>query len=96
MITERAIFTVKPGEEDKFEAAVKEAKKFPESVDGFISLKLHRGIESPSVYLLLIEWESVEAHMDGFRDSPKFAEWRGLIGPFFAADVDMEHVTQVI
>lgn len=96
MITERAFFTVKSGEEQQFEAAVKEAKKFPESIDGFISLELHRGIESPSVYLLLIEWESVEAHMVGFRDSPKFAQWRGLIGPFFAADVDMEHVIQVI
>ena len=96
MITERAFFTIKPGEEEQFEAAVKEAKKFPESVDGFISFKLYRGIESPSVYLLLIEWESIKAHEEGFRDSPKFAEWRGLIGPFFAADVDMEHVTQVI
>ena len=96
MITERAFFTIKPGEEEQFEAAVKEAKQFPESIPGFISFELHRGIESPSVYLLLIEWESVEAHMDGFRGSPKFAEWRGLIGPYFAADVDMEHVTRVI
>lgn len=96
MITERAVLTIKPGEEAQFEAAAKEAQKFPASIEGFISFALHRGIESPSVYLLLIEWESVEAHMEGFRDSPKFAQWRGLIGPYFAADVDMEHLTQVI
>jgi heme-degrading monooxygenase HmoA len=96
MITERVIVTVKPGTEEQFEAAVREAQKFPAQIDGFISLELHRGIESPSTFLGLLKWESVEAHEEGFRSSPQFAEWRALIGPYFAADPDMEHVTQVI
>ena len=96
MVTERVIITVKPGTEEQFEAAVREAQKFPAQVEGFISLELHRGIESPSTFLGLLKWDSVEAHEEGFRASPLFGEWRALIGPFFAADPDMEHVTQVI
>lgn len=96
MITERVIITVKPGTEEQFEAVVREAQKIPAQVDGFISLELHRGIESPSTFLGLLKWESVEAHEEGFRASPLFAEWRALIGPFFAADPDMEHYAQVI
>ncbi len=91
MILERAIFAVKAGSEPDFEAAMEEAKEVLGQAQGFRSLRLQRGIEQTSTYLLLIEWDSVEAHMKGFRESDLFVRWRELIGSYFAAPPQVEH-----
>jgi heme-degrading monooxygenase HmoA len=91
MIIERAIFAITPGSEKEFEAAVEEAKEVFSQAGGFQSLKLLRGIEQPSTYLLLIEWDTVEDHMVGFRESELFVRWRELIGSYFAAAPEVEH-----
>ncbi len=91
MILEQAIFQIKPGSEKEFEAALEQAKEVISQAAGFRSLKLLRGIEQPSTYLLLNEWDTVEDHMQGFRESDLFARWRELIGPYFAAAPAVEH-----
>ena len=96
MIVERAIFKIKPGEEQQFQDAVAQAREFPAASRGFRSLRLLRGIESPDTFLLLIEWDSVADHVEGFRDSPAFAKWRELIAPHFETPPDMEHYSQVV
>ena len=91
MILERAIFAVQPGSEQGFEAAMEQAKDVISQAGGFRSFRLQRGIEQPSTYLLLVEWDSVEDHMQGFRESELFVRWRELIGPYFAAPPEVEH-----
>jgi quinol monooxygenase YgiN len=54
-----------------------------------------QGVESPSRFVLLVEWESVEAHEQNFRATEKFKLWRGLIGPHFAGPPNVEHFTDV-
>ena len=66
------------------------------STPGFLGARLTRSIESPSRFVLLIEWESVEAHNVGFRESDRFPLWRALIGPFFDGDPRVEHVDDVL
>jgi heme-degrading monooxygenase HmoA len=95
MIVERAMLHVTPGAEADFEAAFAQSREVVAQADGFRSLRLARGIESPSTYLLLIEWDSVEDHMTGFRESERFAQWRAPIGPYFAQPPDMEHFEPV-
>lgn len=91
MILERAVFAIKPGSEQDFEAAMEQAKEVVAQADGFRSFRLQRGIDRPSTYLLLIEWGTVEDHMQGFRESELFVRWRELIGPHFAAPPEVEH-----
>ena len=91
MILERAIFQVLPGSEQDFEAAVEQAKDVIAQARGFRSLRLQRGVEQPSTYLLLVEWNSVEDHVQGFRESELFVRWRELIGSYFAAPPEVEH-----
>jgi heme-degrading monooxygenase HmoA len=91
MILEQAVFAITPGAEAEFEAAVEAAKEVIAQASGFRSLKLLRGVERPSTYLLLNEWDSVDDHMAGFRESELFVRWRELIGPYFAAPPAMEH-----
>ena len=52
-------------------------------------------IETPTRFVLLVEWDSVEAHEQNFRASDRFAAWRGAIGPFFAQPPHVEHVRDV-
>jgi heme-degrading monooxygenase HmoA len=95
MVLEHALITIRPGQGDAFEAAVTEARAVIASSTGFRTLRLHRGVESPDRYLLLVEWDSLEDHVVGFRESDAFVEWRALIGPFFASPPEVDHVIPV-
>jgi len=58
---------------------------------GFRGYKVNRGVESPERYLLTIYWDTLENHTVDFRQSPAFAQWRAIVGPFFAAPPVVEH-----
>ena len=91
MILEHALITVRPDSHDEFELAVTRARKVISAAPGFRSFALHRGVESPDRYLLLVGWETLEDHTVGFRESPAFAEWRSHIGPFFDGQPEVDH-----
>jgi heme-degrading monooxygenase HmoA len=91
MILEVAIFAIQPAQAAQFESAFTEARKLISAAPGFLSLQLQRCIETEGRYLLLVQWQSVEHHMVGFRGSPQFQRWRALLGPFFAAAPAVEH-----
>ena len=95
MVLEIADFDIRPGTEEQFAAAYLEAKELLAATPGFLSARMTRGIESPSRFVLMIEWQSVEAHVVGFRESERFPRWRELIGPFFAAPPKVEHVADI-
>ncbi|MGO9398681.1 MAG: antibiotic biosynthesis monooxygenase family protein [Xanthobacteraceae bacterium] len=96
MITEIAQIEVKPGMEAEFEAAVKSAAPIFQRAKGCHGMELRRSIEKPSRYRLFVAWETVDDHNVGFRGSPDFQEWRQLVGHYFAAPPDVEHVQQVV
>jgi heme-degrading monooxygenase HmoA len=95
MILEHALLPVKPGEESRFEAAFAEAKAFIASVPGFGRLSLSRCLERPDTYLLLVEWESLEDHTVGFRESSQYEEWRRLLHHFYEPFPVVEHYEQI-
>jgi heme-degrading monooxygenase HmoA len=95
MVLEHALITIKPGAAAEFESAMFHARRVIASSRGFISMELHRGVEEPDRYLLLVEWESLDDHMVGFRESEAFVEWRSLIGPFFESPPVVDHCTTV-
>lgn len=91
MIIETAQIQINDGQDAAFEAALEQAKLVVAQAKGFNGLYVHRGIERPDVYLLALEWETVEDHTVGFRESDLFVQWRALIGPFFAKPPVVEH-----
>ena len=92
MILEIADIRIQPGQQAAFEAAVQlAATTVAVRAKGFQGYKVNRGIESPERYILQIFWDTVEDHTVGFRQGPLFAEWRALIGPFFASPPQVEH-----
>jgi heme-degrading monooxygenase HmoA len=95
MIVEHAEFTIAEADAEKFEAAYAEARELLAQTEGFNWAHMHRGVERPGSYLLLVGWDSVEAHNVNFRESDRFPQWRALIGPYFAAAPTVEHYSEV-
>ncbi|MFB9994132.1 antibiotic biosynthesis monooxygenase family protein [Deinococcus oregonensis] len=82
-ILEVAVLNVVPGQNTEFEAAFRVAQDIISGMDGYVRHTLKRGVERPSEYVLLVWWESLEAHTVGFRGSPQYAEWRALLHHFY-------------
>ena len=91
MILEHAVLDVRPGEEKEFEAAMAKARPLIEATDGFQRMELHRCIETANRYLLLVWWDSVEAHTEGFRGSDRYAEWKAALHKFYDPFPVVEH-----
>jgi heme-degrading monooxygenase HmoA len=92
MIVEVADLRTTPEQADQFAQALRRGvadvlSKSP----GYQRHRVLASQESPGRFLLQVEWDSLEAHTVGFRESPAFAQWRAIIGPFFAAPPVVEH-----
>ncbi len=96
MILELAILDVKPGTEAEFVAAFEEAQKFIMAIEGYKSHSLQKCIEKPGRYVLLVNWQTLEAHTVGFRESPEYAEWKKLLHHFYEPFPTVEHYEKVL
>jgi heme-degrading monooxygenase HmoA len=83
MILECAQLQVKPGQARDFETAFAEARRIIASMRGFHGLELQRCLEREGHYLLLVKWDSVASHEEGFRKSPQYQRWKELLHHFY-------------
>lgn len=97
MILEVADIRIPPGKNAAFDLAI---EKGIETVvckaKGFRGYQVHKGIESPDRYVLLIRWDTLENHTVDFRGGPAFKEWRAIVGPYFASPPQVEHFELVV
>ncbi|MEO5607638.1 MAG: antibiotic biosynthesis monooxygenase family protein [Polaromonas sp.] len=92
MILELVDIRIQPGQQAAFDEAIQRGlDTVIAKAKGFEGYKIHKGIENPERYLLQIFWATLENHTIDFRESPAFAEWRGIVGPFFAGPPTVEH-----
>ncbi len=95
MILEVAMLEVKPGKEREFESAFAVAQEIISSIPGYCSHQLQRCLENGSRYVLLVNWETLEAHTNGFRNSPQYREWKKLLHHFYEPFPVVEHFSVV-
>jgi len=95
VILEAAILSVRPGQAAAFEAAFRQASPLIASIPGYIAHELQKCVESPDRYLLLVRWQTLEAHMVGFRQSPQYQEWKLLLHHFYDPFPTVEHYESV-
>jgi heme-degrading monooxygenase HmoA len=91
MILEAAILDVRPGQEEAFEAAMRNARPLIAATPGFADISVQRCIERPSNYLLLVRWEKLEDHTVGFRQWDRYQEWRKMLHHFYDPFPVVEH-----
>jgi heme-degrading monooxygenase HmoA len=96
LILEIAEIRIAPGQQAAFDEATQRGLTTVAcQAKGFRGWKVNKGIESPERYVLTIFWDTLEDHTIGFRQGPLFAQWRAIVGPFFAAPPVVEHFTLV-
>ena len=94
MILELADIRIQPGQQTAFdEAIVRGITTVIAQAKGFRGWKVNKGLETPERYVLQIFWETLEDHTVHFRGGPLFAQWRAIVGPFFAQPPVVEHFT---
>ncbi len=92
MILELADIRIHPGQQAAFDVAIQRGvNEVISKAKGFQGYKVNKGMESPERYILQIFWETLENHTVDFRQSPAFADWRAIVGPFFAGPPAVEH-----
>jgi heme-degrading monooxygenase HmoA len=96
VITEHALLEVIPGREEEFLGAMERAKTYIAASPGFVSLRVERGIERPSCFLLLAEWQHLEDHTEGFRGSPAYESWRSALHHFYDPFPLVEHFAPAV
>lgn len=96
MIFEIAHIQIKSGTHAGFEAAVTQAVPLFKGAQGCESMRLERSIENGDAYRLVVGWSTLEDHTVHFRGSEAFQTWRALVGDFFAAPPQVEHMQTVV
>jgi heme-degrading monooxygenase HmoA len=91
MILEHALLPVKMGQERAFEQAMRDALPLIAATPGFIKLEVRPCLEAKGKYLLLVAWETLEAHTQGFRGSERYGEWKRRLHHFYEPFPLVEH-----
>jgi quinol monooxygenase YgiN len=89
-VTEKAEIVVVDGRADDFEALLPKALPLLRGAEGCDAVTIARGVEHPGTFLLLVEWDSLQAHLD-FKETTAFGEFVGLVKEFFAAPPGAVH-----
>ena len=96
MFLEFADIRIHAGQQAAFDEAIQRGiATVISKAKGFEGFSVHKGVETPERYILQIRWTTIEDHNVGFRESPAFAAWRAIVGPFFAGPPNVEHYTLV-
>jgi heme-degrading monooxygenase HmoA len=96
VILEHAVLSVKPLELEEFETAFALAQGIIAAAPGFRNLTLSRCLERENGYLLLVEWDRLEDHTEGFRGSAEYWEWSALLHRFDDPFPVVEHYSRVL
>ena len=95
MILEAAPLQVRAGQAAAFEAAFLQAQSLIASMPGYRSHELHRCLERKGFYLLLVRWDTVADHEEGFRKSPQYQEWKRLLHHFYDPFPTVNHFERI-
>jgi heme-degrading monooxygenase HmoA len=95
MVLEVTLIDVLPGREGDFVEAYRVAGPVVAGAPGCRSIRMQRGVEASTRFVLLIEWDSLDAHEHNFRRTDRFAQWRALIGGSLAQPPTVEYFTDV-
>lgn len=95
MILEAAYLRVIAGQTAQFEQAFAAASPLIAATPGYGGHQLQRCLEEPGCYLLLVQWQTLQAHTEDFRNSPRYTQWKELLHRFYDPFPTVQHFEQV-
>ena len=90
-VLEMTVLDVKSGQATEFELAFSEAEIFLKSTQGYICHSLKKSLESSNRYVLLVTWQSLEDHVNGFRKPAEYQKLKDLTDRFYSSFPSVEH-----
>jgi heme-degrading monooxygenase HmoA len=90
-----AILDIKPSKEDAFKLAFSKAQIIIILIEGYVLHQLQCCLEKKNRYILLVNWEALEEHTEGFRQSEKYKEWKRLLHHFYTTFPEVEYYEPV-
>jgi heme-degrading monooxygenase HmoA len=93
-VLEVAKLQIREGAGSEFEASFAEAHELIKAADGYISSELHQVVDGDE-YVLLVQWQTLEDHVEKFASSPDFPKFQGLIGPHLASEPSVDHFARI-
>jgi heme-degrading monooxygenase HmoA len=94
-ILEVAVLQVVPTQTAAFEHAFAVAQKIISCSPGYKSHELQRCLEKPNQYILLVRWEKLADHTEGFRQSEAYQDWKKLLHHFYDPFPVVEHYEEL-
>jgi len=83
VIIEHVLLPVSADQRAQFLDVFAFARRFIEPSPGFRGLSIHPPINDDGPMLLMVMWDSVADHQDGFRQSERYVQWKALLHPFY-------------
>ena len=83
MILEIAPLQIRAGQTAEFETAFLQAQKIIASMPGYVSHELQYCVEHENQYVLLVKWQTLADHEQGFRQSPQYLQWKELLHHYY-------------
>jgi len=83
MVLEVAILQIKEGKSTAFEESFRKASQLISCQEGYISHEIKKCMEVADKYILLVQWETVEDHENGFRKSPEYQDWKKMLHHYY-------------
>ena len=93
MIVEYIRYAIPAERQEAFERGYGAAEAPLAASPHCLGYELSRCAEDPTQYVLRIEWDSAEGHMQGFRRSPEFRSFFAAVRPFVDDIAEMRHYT---
>ena len=91
MTTEVIRYRIPAAQVEAFEQAYRQTEPILQNSRHCLGYRLLRGVEEPDNWIVLLYWDSVEGHEQGFRSEPGFREFFALVKPFFNQIQEMKH-----
>jgi len=91
MIVEYIRYALVAHSGEELVAAYARAQESLRASPNALAWELSRCTEDPSAYILRIEWDSAEGHLQGFRKGEHFPGFFAAIKPFVGEIAEMRH-----
>jgi heme-degrading monooxygenase HmoA len=95
MVTEIVLLYTWEKENDLFEKAFREAGEIISKTAGYLEHELQKCIEMKNKYILIVRWNTIEDHTEGFRKSEAYKEWKRLLHHFYDPFPVVEHYQKI-
>lgn len=95
MIVEYIRYEIPASDAGTFEADYARAGRSLDASPHCLGYELSRCLDEPANYILRIAWDTVEGHLQGFRQSAEFRQFFAAIKPYVNRILEMRHYEPV-